>query len=148
MSGEIEVGKCDVCGKEAQLSRQYYHYDIKCECHSPDHFEIVRHCENCTPKPPETTKVSLKLKPVVEPDEPCEVREYDDCAYCGHYGHMRKTNDGPLLCFKCHNPATKIDDSPLGQLKQLTADIIESHEHRLKWEKSVKAYWAWLEANE
>ena len=63
MSGDIEVGKCDVCGKEAQLDREYYHYDIKCECHGPQHFEIVRHCKDCTPKPPEKTKVSLKLKP-------------------------------------------------------------------------------------
>ena len=55
--GEIEVGKCEVCGNEKQLKRKYFHYDFKCECHSPNHFELVRHCNECTPKAPVSTKV-------------------------------------------------------------------------------------------
>lgn len=55
--GEIEVGNCDVCGNKKQLNRKYFHYDFKCECHSPNHFELVRHCNECTPKAPEVTKV-------------------------------------------------------------------------------------------
>ncbi len=57
MSGDVEVGKCDVCGKKTQLNRKIYRYDIKCDCHSPHHFEIVRHCNDCIPKEPKTTKI-------------------------------------------------------------------------------------------
>lgn len=42
MTGCIEFGKCDYCGKETTVQRKYYHYDIKCDCHSPNHFEIRR----------------------------------------------------------------------------------------------------------
>ena len=58
--GEGEYGKCEVCAKEATLERKYFHYDIKCDCHSPNHFEMVRHCSDCTPKPPEKTTVCIK----------------------------------------------------------------------------------------
>lgn len=57
--GDIEKGKCDICGNESQLSRKYYYYDINCQCHGPKHFEIVRHCRSCKPKPPETTTVYI-----------------------------------------------------------------------------------------
>jgi hypothetical protein len=60
--GEIEVGVCDICGQSSELSRKYYYYDIKCECHSPEHFEIVRHCSRCEPKPPEKTTVFIHPK--------------------------------------------------------------------------------------
>ena len=60
MCGEIEFGKCDLCPNETQLQRTYFRYDIKCECHSPNHFEIVRHCANCTPKEPTETKITVK----------------------------------------------------------------------------------------
>lgn len=61
MSGEIMIGKCDICGKDnIEIQRKYYHYDIKCECHSPRHFEIVEHCKNCTPKPPKKTTVYIE----------------------------------------------------------------------------------------
>lgn len=56
---ETEFGKCDICGEEKPLQRTYYHYDIKCNCHSPNHFEIVSHCKDCTPKEPLETKVYL-----------------------------------------------------------------------------------------
>ena len=63
MEGCIEIGKCDICGMEnIQLNRTYYRYDIKCECHSPEHFEIVWHCCNCEPKEPEETKIVIKTK--------------------------------------------------------------------------------------
>lgn len=45
--GEIEVGRCDICGEVKPLRRKYYHYDIKCDCHSPKHFEIVMHWLDC-----------------------------------------------------------------------------------------------------
>jgi hypothetical protein len=60
MSGDVEFGQCELCGREAELKRRYYHYDIKCDCHSPNHFELVRHCADCTPKPPEKTTVTIK----------------------------------------------------------------------------------------
>lgn len=53
MSGCCEKGKCEVCGREdVLLGRTYFHYDFQCECHSPEHFELVRHCERCTPHKP------------------------------------------------------------------------------------------------
>lgn len=61
--GDGEYGKCDMCGKESTLNRKYYHYDIDCECcMSPDkrHFQIVRYCESCTPKPPHRISVSMR----------------------------------------------------------------------------------------
>ena len=52
MSGEIEVGYCDICRKKTQVQRKYYHYDIDCECCGGNHFEIVRYCKDCKPHPP------------------------------------------------------------------------------------------------
>ncbi|MGL5692376.1 MAG: hypothetical protein ACRDD8_16455 [Bacteroidales bacterium] len=52
-------GKCDVCGKDAILSRKYFYYGIQCECHSPEHFEIVEHCSECTPVAPSRTTISI-----------------------------------------------------------------------------------------
>ena len=64
----IEVGTCDICQKEGiELSRKYYHYDVQCECHSPNHFEFVRHCKDCKPSPPARTTVTMKpLEEVVK----------------------------------------------------------------------------------
>lgn len=58
--GEIEFGKCEVCGNEAQLQRTYFRYDIECECHSPHHFELVRHCKQCVPTEPKETRIVFK----------------------------------------------------------------------------------------
>lgn len=58
--GEIEYGVCDVCGCQDQLERTYYYYGIKCDCHSPEHFEIMRTCPRCEPKPPKRTKVEIR----------------------------------------------------------------------------------------
>ena len=65
MSGDIECGNCDMCNNQAPLSRKYYIYDIKCECcdgKDDDHFEIVRYCSECEPKPPKTVKVVITPK--------------------------------------------------------------------------------------
>lgn len=54
MYGECEYGKCEVCGKEAYLSRTYFYYPIHCECcgskdkdGQKQHFVMVRHCDKC-----------------------------------------------------------------------------------------------------
>lgn len=66
MSGDVEFGKCEVCGKEdVSLRRTYFHYDIpgiKCTCHSPDHFILIRHCCNCEPKEPQYTKIEFRTE--------------------------------------------------------------------------------------
>lgn len=55
------IGNCEVCKKEeVNLWRTYFKFPhVKCECHSPYHFEIVEHCETCEPKPPRTTKIEV-----------------------------------------------------------------------------------------
>lgn len=61
---EQEFGECDCCGKKTTLSRKYFNYSIKCDCCNGDeHFQIVRHCENCIPKPPENVKIILQIQP-------------------------------------------------------------------------------------
>lgn len=63
MSDASEFGECDICGKEAVVTRKYYNYNIKCDCclsgGKPMHFHIVRHCADCTPKPPEYIRPKL-----------------------------------------------------------------------------------------
>lgn len=54
---EIEYGKCQICGQETPLKRTYFNYPFKCDCHSPNHFELVRHCADCKPEPPKSTVV-------------------------------------------------------------------------------------------
>ena len=61
--GDVEFGKCDICGMETQLSRKYYRYDIKCTCCNSEndpHFEIVKYCHNCEPRPPRSIKAWVK----------------------------------------------------------------------------------------
>jgi len=62
---EIEHGTCEVCGKKADLIRKYFYYGIKCECHSPEHFELIRHCKNCQPETPKQTTISIEPKQIV-----------------------------------------------------------------------------------
>ena len=86
-------GKCDVCGQENHLMRSTFNYDIKCECHSPNHFEISNHCLACVPVPPFETKIILKtenLNPLFEkaPSEPFVL---------GVHGPMNPGNG--LTCF-------------------------------------------------
>ena len=58
----VETGTCEICGKEnVPILRKYFLYpDIKCECHSPHHFDLVFHCKDCIPKQPDYTKVELR----------------------------------------------------------------------------------------
>lgn len=60
MAGESEFGFCNVCKKEGHITRTYFNYKFKCECHSPNHFEIVWHCHTCKPEEPKTTSISIK----------------------------------------------------------------------------------------
>lgn len=62
MCGSIEFGKCEVCGVESPLQRTVWYYAIKCECHSPSHFEMKRHCKYCVPKEPIETRITLKTE--------------------------------------------------------------------------------------
>ena len=62
MSSSCEYGICDICKKETYLERTYFRYNIKCECHSPYHFEIVFHCKDCVPIEPVNTKIELNTK--------------------------------------------------------------------------------------
>lgn len=55
----LEYGKCDMCGNIAYLQRKYYNFDIKCECHGDEHFEIVSYCKDCVPIIPPTTEIKL-----------------------------------------------------------------------------------------
>ena len=66
--GDIEFGNCDICGKEAPLSRTYFIYDIHCECCGCKedgrdmHSELVRHCKNCVPDIPQSIEPFVKSK--------------------------------------------------------------------------------------
>lgn len=62
MSGCVEFGECEMCKKETYLERTYFRYNIKCECHSPYHFELIRHCKECVPVEPKETKIILKTE--------------------------------------------------------------------------------------
>lgn len=57
--GDCEYGKCEICGKDNNLIRTYFHYNIKCDCHSPMHFEMIRHCQDCIPKEPILSKFKV-----------------------------------------------------------------------------------------
>lgn len=68
MCGEIEVGRCECCGKDnVPLERAYFRYPFECECHSPEHFILVRHCKDCEPTEPRETKVVLKTDDLKNP---------------------------------------------------------------------------------
>ena len=71
----IEWGKCEVCGKEDQLERTYFYYNVKCECcgnKNNRHFEIVHHCHKC-PAP-----VPVHIHPWVKAMD-CKVYKADIC---------------------------------------------------------------------
>lgn len=54
-----EYGICDMCGNKGIIQRRYYHFDIRCECHLPNHFEIVHYCKDCVPIMPPETYITL-----------------------------------------------------------------------------------------
>lgn len=61
--GDQEFGKCPKCGRNAPLNRTYYYYDIPCECcqcSEHKHFEIVWHCDECSPIAPSVITPILK----------------------------------------------------------------------------------------
>ena len=66
MCVDIEFGKCDICGKETQLSRTYFVYNIPCQCCGCKedgmdmHFELVCHCKDCVPDVPNAITPVLK----------------------------------------------------------------------------------------
>jgi len=64
--GDVEFGKCDICKNEDYIQRKYFRYPIKCECHSPEHFEIVYHCKNCIPIEPRITKITLRTSELTD----------------------------------------------------------------------------------
>jgi len=91
--GDVEYGKCDICGNDSSLSRKYYYYDIKCDCcNSKDdnHFEYVSYCDKCEPKPPQ--KISVYIQPTVNRRE-CVDHKPDWHGVCGICGkQIFKTN--------------------------------------------------------
>ena len=65
--GEIEFGKCEICGKEAPLERTFFYYPIHCDCcgsqdkyGQKQHFEIVVHCKDCPAPMPKEIHPLLK----------------------------------------------------------------------------------------
>jgi len=60
---DSEVSKCVICGKVKPVARQYYAYDIPCECcGGKQHFESVKYCCDCEPKEPTVVKPHLLVK--------------------------------------------------------------------------------------
>lgn len=60
---DLEIANCDVCNIQASVKRKYYYYNIQCDCcnnKKDNHFEIVRYCSNCEPKPPQRISVVLE----------------------------------------------------------------------------------------
>jgi hypothetical protein len=62
MYGEMEYGTCKCCGEVGPVIRTYFNYGVKCECHSPEHFEIVWHCYNCKPVDPGIKNIKLSAE--------------------------------------------------------------------------------------
>lgn len=56
-------GTCEICHTEnVILRRTYFRYEnIKCECHSPYHFDLIDHCYDCIPKIPSKTIVEYSV---------------------------------------------------------------------------------------
>lgn len=96
---EIEYGKCEICGKEGPLQRTYFRYpDIKCECHSPYHFDLVIHCDECVPTQPEYTKISVRTDRL---DRYREVVRCKDCEYYEPYSKPVEDFDGRCIIREC-----------------------------------------------
>lgn len=85
MSDGCESGKCEVCGREnVILGRTYFGYGFECECHSPEHFEMVRHCHGCTPKKPLLLGYIEEIR--AERDTYKQVAQMlGECRVCQHY---------------------------------------------------------------
>lgn len=62
------IGKCGCCGKVGvPLNRNYFNYPIKCECHSPNHYVVINHCNKCTPVEPKYTTVEFLTEDLKNP---------------------------------------------------------------------------------
>ena len=77
----IEYGICDICGREANLQRKYYHFNIKCECHLPTHSEMIKYCSDCVPLRPAETTIEI-FDPI---DEKIKNPDGLDCAALRHW---------------------------------------------------------------
>jgi len=77
------IGSCEVCKKEnIYLTRTYFHYDnVKCSCHSPNHFIIIEHCDTCVPVEPNETKIHIKTKDLDSPIDKLSISLRDDEDY-------------------------------------------------------------------
>jgi len=58
----IEQGTCDICHTpNVPITRHYQYWKtIKCDCCSPQHFDIIRHCKDCKPIELQTTRYTSK----------------------------------------------------------------------------------------
>lgn len=67
--GDQMYGYCSFCKEDKILQRTYFYYDIKCECHTGNHFVIVDHCYDCKAQEPRETRVILKTRTLRKPLE-------------------------------------------------------------------------------
>lgn len=65
--GEVEYGICENCGKEDVLERRTKYYGIKCNCHSPEHFDMIRVCKKCNELKDEELKFPAYTKIYANP---------------------------------------------------------------------------------
>jgi hypothetical protein len=62
--GEQEFSVCSMCSNNKIVARKSYYYTIDCDCCVGNHFESVKYCVDCNPKPPK--KVSILIEPLAE----------------------------------------------------------------------------------
>lgn len=101
------IGTCEMCKKEElNLLRTIFLFEgITCNCHSPYHFEVVTHCQDCKPTQPTSTKIELLTDDATE-----DIKEYNSdnegtgktyrlniCHICGKVTENRNAD----LCSLC-----------------------------------------------
>lgn len=101
--GDIENGKCQICGAEGQINRKYYHYGIRCECHSPQHFEIVFHCNSCEPVEPKQTTVTIKTENLLKEAISLLCEELAADKSEGSYYYSWQSNIAMAFIDECNN---------------------------------------------
>lgn len=110
MNGEVMIGTCQVCGKQdVPLTRKYYRYAIKCECHSPEHFEIVEHCKDCIPTEPESVTIEINTGELRKLTTLAEVGKLSVHVGCEHrYEYLGSDSIGRdiLKCIHCGQTTT------------------------------------------
>ena len=80
----VKYNRCDMCNNIGNIKEKYYYYNINCDCCDGNHFEIVRYCEKCEPKP--SPKISVYIQPDTE-------FKTNDC--------KNHVPDWHGVCFKC-----------------------------------------------